>query len=1827
MVAAALIGPSSVHGEEREGEGGCRVLPLPPHPDDRTLEGHARTILHLLETDATFSSRCPAWSDALLENLESSNRMGSWQRSRTLCQAMDRRGVSRRTPESVLACVDPLLAEGDLDEASRQIDQALDALGGDREGALRLLRAVVALMENRMRPGLAAHYLGKAQELRPDDEDLALRRLERLLEAGDEAGSARQWAILRGRFGDRPTVLRRVILTAMALDARDLAQQAASALLECPSMGMEDLDVLVALGARHGDAAMLRRVADRWVRRPGTPAERHSRSLEVVSVLERQGQSGLAADVLAQAIALWGRRDPAVLCRLGAIRAAAGARESARSAFQAAIDLSQGDPAVVLEAARLALRAGDASWAGEVMEREQRRIEAPTGDWWWILAQVRLALGNRQGAEAAWERAAADSREPARAWVAIGEERLREPGGALVAEWAFRKALDCRPSGETLGSALVGLVESLVVQAKDIGEFLRPLQEAVRGGQVAPDGLARIENLAARVPDRSPLRLLGLEAGVRRDPNRPDRWFRLARGCLQVSDLPRAFEAFSEAVRRSSDRRSALAEAVSALIQAGALSEAIRLSESFGTAASTGSGVARALTTACLAIQDVPCVARFATSLLKGPVDLDLDYLDLARRLGEMDLRDLSWKATDVAERVLPRDRAWEAILLGAELAATWRMDAEYQRRIHRLPEGRSLPEAAALKLARRLLDAGRPVLAIPWLLRAMGGTDEGVRGDAIASILEVAGRLGNEAALGRAADEARGFRWPDSAIWLRAVKGLLRAGLDTLAVDLWRTGKGGLAHREGLPPWPPGTEPQGWGREESIRWVQESCRRPGLIGDRDCLRAADWLERQARGDEAIQWLRQRARTGIAGEGLRVELVLRLLRIGQFSEGEETVADLVNGPLQEGSSLERLGRGMREAGLGRSWLALLETFSPRSPEAAEAATLERVRTALFLGDVVRAEAALAAGRDGLRNSGEAAWTVWREGGCLQRAAEVFLSTILGGGGSAGSQTFRRGVEDVVSLGWGNRLMSLGQVEPRETGSRDEETLARVGKALVLAGEWQRGLDVLSHLGPRTLDDEGRFLWFRALWASGRKAEARKVLISWWGEGGAGSRGEEKNPDPLAGTGAALGFLLSEGDQEDALALVKSWKGPQWTLPGIGDVRMVRNRIEWALGQGNWEDFMTWIAPAEGAFGEGVLRVQEAARSGGLEGAVTFLDRTRGRLAWDLGLLARSLRGDPDEVLEALARSRIEEIGDNGITAEGAAWAFLMGGRWELAVRWARKAASRSGTPTARMITLLVSASTLAGQPAVREALALADDGFEDPVARLAVRALIRKWTMDDEGEATELAMRWRRVPRDWEAAKEAMEAALRAEDDRIRQEVETRWIRGAEDPIQARIELAKLYRKYWKGEELAKVLEPLQEVRPGEAFPVLEGIRGWLMAGRPELAREVADRWVTRFPDPSQAAQGVVDIAAQMLDPSLVERWLPAALEGPRGPEGGRAVLSAAMALARTGRPDRAREVLGTWMARVPDTLGWRVAVARRVLADPEVPLEAVPWISRQDIVREEDGGPLPLEGLLACDEAQDFSGIPACVARWGLGTATDGTLLMLATRALAAGRWRHAREWILAADRLSGQSRSVRLQVARMLVSFLGDPEGWSREARRELGALALAWFPSGVREWRTDSQQAVRAHLEEMAHGVDAGSQEYRKALAADPSSASMRNNLAYLISLAGGDLEEAIRQARMALVLSPAGLPWYLETEAWARFLRGETQGALRMQRRALRHWTEDGSDGWSEGLWHLGRMLEKAGRLQEAREAWKRASVWAPPGDWHGIRSLRRWRETR
>jgi tetratricopeptide (TPR) repeat protein len=134
----------------------------------------------------------------------------------------------------------------------------------------------------------------------------------------------------------------------------------------------------------------------------------------------------------------------------------------------------------------------------------------------------------------------------------------------------------------------------------------------------------------------------------------------------------------------------------------------------------------------------------------------------------------------------------------------------------------------------------------------------------------------------------------------------------------------------------------------------------------------------------------------------------------------------------------------------------------------------------------------------------------------------------------------------------------------------------------------------------------------------------------------------------------------------------------------------------------------------------------------------------------------------------------------------------------------------------------------------------------------------------------------------------------------------------------------------------------------------------------------------------------------------------------------------------------------------------------------------------------------------------------------------------------------------------------------------------------------------------------------------------EDYDFELAIDPSNGNTRNGLAYLLSMVPGlDLNRSIIEARTAQILRPMERAYSMETEAWALFRAGRHAEALDTQMGARRLWTRELGTGLAESHYHLGRILEAMGRVEEARDAYRKAFL-LDQGRWSSRKALERWR---
>ncbi|MDE5645844.1 MAG: tetratricopeptide repeat protein, partial [Muribaculaceae bacterium] len=114
------------------------------------------------------------------------------------------------------------------------------------------------------------------------------------------------------------------------------------------------------------------------------------------------------------------------------------------------------------------------------------------------------------------------------------------------------------------------------------------------------------------------------------------------------------------------------------------------------------------------------------------------------------------------------------------------------------------------------------------------------------------------------------------------------------------------------------------------------------------------------------------------------------------------------------------------------------------------------------------------------------------------------------------------------------------------------------------------------------------------------------------------------------------------------------------------------------------------------------------------------------------------------------------------------------------------------------------------------------------------------------------------------------------------------------------------------------------------------------------------------------------------------------------------------------------------------------------------------------------------------------------------------------------------------------------------------------------------------------------------------------YDNAITLDSSNAMALNNYAYFLSTGGGDLDKALSLSERSISGADADNPTYLDTYAWINYLLGNYEKAEEVQRRALEESKKENYRS-AELYDHLGDILARNGRLEEAVEAWREAAA--------------------
>jgi tetratricopeptide (TPR) repeat protein len=181
------------------------------------------------------------------------------------------------------------------------------------------------------------------------------------------------------------------------------------------------------------------------------------------------------------------------------------------------------------------------------------------------------------------------------------------------------------------------------------------------------------------------------------------------------------------------------------------------------------------------------------------------------------------------------------------------------------------------------------------------------------------------------------------------------------------------------------------------------------------------------------------------------------------------------------------------------------------------------------------------------------------------------------------------------------------------------------------------------------------------------------------------------------------------------------------------------------------------------------------------------------------------------------------------------------------------------------------------------------------------------------------------------------------------------------------------------------------------------------------------------------------------------------------------------------------------------------------------------------------------------------------------------------------------------------------------------------SEDARARLREIGLGYVEQVVSLVPSEGWfLALKSDILEGAGDLAAAEQVYRDAIAQRPLDSSVLNNLSYLYARRGEQLEDARALVRRARAIEPRHSIYYLDTEGWVAFKQGRYQEALALVRGSLRQMHEGQGAAVAESFWHLGQVLEKLERVDDALRSYRKAARLDPVGRYgrKALRDLRR-----
>lgn len=1798
----AVFAAAFLAGGKPAAASGCPVL---PGLDDNADAQQVARAAAALAAQSARDDRCPDARDLAMRLAERALGVGDSDRAVQACAflAAGRDGVPR---DSRMPCARAHAFVGDVATAASLLEATVADAGPDRGARIRALVAAARVLEERYRFEAASGFLGRAVRESPDDPELAVRWIESLLEAGRaaEAGDAAT------QVASRLPALSRDL--AKRLVRRGATAQAGALATALAATGVrEDLDAAVSIHVGNKD----RPAAVEAVRRfttAGAPEGRLERARVGVDVLDRQGLAREASELFEQVLGSLATAAASDLELLGTLMLRGDRAEPARAVLARAFEAAGRSLDAGLRLADLWTRHQAPRQAADVLRavREvppERRVE--------VALRVGRALrdaGDPDAEDAWYAQAAQAANPPADVWQGAGESLLRA-GDERRALAAFVRAAATADDARRIALARVGEAEALLAGGRPRAtEAEAALRAALMAAGEEPAIGARIEAAAARIPGSTDLAREVLRAAIQRDPGRHEPWLRLARLEADSGHAQAALDAFLRAVDTAENPPGVLSDAIDRLIDAGMASEAIRLLDARADGIRLSPGQSERVAAACLRLRHLRCAERHATAFLDGPLDTDYDYVALARSLADASLWTAAERALAAAEKRLVPGAAWIARLERGRMELARGRDDEAADWFERAAaEGDA---ETPLQVARAWRSSGRLARALPWYDRALAA------GDLVAllpEVLDTTVRAGLSAEVPRRVNEVPETQWRGARRVIPVAAALVTLGLVDAARALVDTAIRALPATE-----LPGLEPLrvllALGSEPAV--VDAAARDcAGAKGprSRSCEMLATGLAERGRLDPALAVLDAVVADNPGAHATRATLAEVRARKGDVAGARAIALDLAADAGTPDEVRERLLRLFSRGRWPTESLEVLEALVRRPSGAPEAeVVLESVRALLRAGQTPVALARLAEWTAEAPGREFDAYRLLVRQGLRDEADRAIAKAGAESAADASPESLAAVVADLLEHGRRDRVARLVADVRRDGSPAAIEAFA----SILTRNGWNRtALELLEGIPAERRSPQGALDLAQLRIRSGNLAAAADLA---GGVLGGPEPVREEVRDALvrallyegAPVPAALGLLGPVGPDVPADAAIgrAALAAAEGTPDAVARARSVFLRRVQAVDA---------LPASAGDY------VRTEARLGTLAGLARALEPLPGRPAQQARLHAACLAGDSAAIQAALKHLEASDGSDGHEGRLAAARALFACGRWDAAREAAEAALDRMprDRDPREAATLSLIAGGLAGKDRVARTLKALKGRTDDRILLAEQEAAVHLAAGAFEGAAQAMAARAARTPGDERAWVGVSRMALLSGDDALARRAQAQALRT---PLDARTTIQAFEDAYRDAlrDDLAGDLLDLQATRfPRDATIAERRLAAALQAGDDARALEAAAAVIAVSGDARAAAIHVVARATAMLSLPVIDRHLDLALAGPPDATASRTALGVALLRFRTGMPDQGRALLDRAARLATDPVGLIASLGRVAVADPMVPPDSIPHLLRAlEAAGHATPGSdaVPAARAALCFAAASAPGVEACAAELDAsGFQAIPLLVAAAKRAVGAGRMDVAEAAFRAAARRD-PSRLFGRAIGIEILEAVGDRHDTAdTAARARLGAFALdrmAWRGAAL----DPEGLPLAAQLVEMARGAGEARRLCLEDLAIHPTDASGWNSLAYLLSMAGEDLDDALRFVRKAELLDPAQNGYYLETEGWIRFRSGDFRGAVGPQTRAARLWTRDLGASLAESLNHLGRILEAVGRRDEAVAAYRQAAVrGADTG--HGRAALRNW----